>query len=130
MVAVFLLGLSQNIFAQTEGKKVYPLVISFHSMCCGVPSDSAIQKFISSFKKKYKVKKISANSIGPLGREGEYELVFNLKELNKKQQSYFISKIKKVGKFPSDKGSFSFEENKEIDLSAIPKRAGASEVVF
>ncbi len=116
--------------AQTEARKTFPLVVSFNSQCCGVPSDSSIRKFITMFKKRYKIRKISAYEFGPLGREGEYCLAFNLKELNKKQRVVFISKIKRIKIFPTDRGTFSFDENYEIDPASLPKRALKKEVLF
>ena len=116
--------------AQTEAKITYPVVVTFNSQCCGVPSDSSLRKFITAFKKRYKVKKIAAFEIGPLGREGEYCLAFNLKELNKKQAAYFIAKVKNIKKLPSDKGTFSMDEKYEIDPANLPKRAFKKEVLL
>lgn len=130
LIIALLLSISQLLFAQTETKTIYPMVISFRSECCGVPSDSAIRKFVGSFKQKYKIKKITAYRIGPLGREGEYDLAFSLTELSKKQVALFISKIKSTKKLKTDKGSFTFEEKKEIDTETISKRAKTTEVVF
>ncbi len=126
----FVLMLSQTSTAQQKEKIVYPLVISFQSQCCGVPSDSALRNFIKAFKKQNKIKKIIADHIGPMGREGEYYLAFKLKELNKKQAASFIKKIKKIEKLPSDKGDWSFKEKEEIDPSSLPGRASMSQEIF
>jgi len=130
LITAFILTISQSLFAQTATKTIYPLVISFNSECCGVPTDSAIRKFVADFKQKNKIKKIIATRIGPLGREGEYELAFTLTELSKKQAASFTSNIKSTKKLKTDKGSFTFEEKKEIDTETISKRARTTEVVF
>lgn len=130
LTAAILFCTTQSLFAQEGTKTIYPLVVSFHSQCCGVPSDSSVRIFIDSFKKENKVKKITAYEIGPLGREGEYDLAFTLSELTTKQAALFISTIKKVEKFPTDRGTFTFDEGKEIDKNAIPRRAKTTEVVF
>ena len=130
LIAAFMLSVVQPLTAQTQEKTTYPLVISFQSQCCGVPSDIAIRKFIASFKKKYKIKKITAYHIGPMGREGEYYLAFTLNELSKKKAGYFISKIKNVKPLRSDKGTFSFNEKFEIDPALISRRAVTKEVTF
>ncbi len=121
--------MSHTIMAQ-KAKIVYPLVMSFQSECCGVPSDSALQEFIKKFKARYKINKITADRIGPMGREGEYYLAFRLKELSKKQKQYFIKNIKAIKKFPSDKGTWSFKEKEEIDPSSLPGRSRITEKVF
>ena len=118
------------MMAQSNGKNIYPLVMSFQSECCGVPSDSALRVFIRSFKKQYKIKKITACHVGPMGREGEYYLAFKLNELSKKQAAYFIAKIKLIKKLPSDKGLWSFKEKEAIDPETIPKRSSMEKVVF
>jgi hypothetical protein len=57
----------------------YPVVVSFNSMCCGVPDDAPVMKLISSFKKQHRIKRIAVDHIGPMGKEGEYYLAFRLK---------------------------------------------------
>jgi hypothetical protein len=130
ILITLIINFSFPLMAQPDVKTTYPLVVSFQSMCCGVPSDSAITNFIRLFKKQYKVKKIKAYHIGPMGREGEYYLAFKLNELNKRQVNYFISRIKNVKPLTTDKGSFSFTENQEIDPSLMPKRTTTNVVIF
>ncbi len=130
LITALILSVTQPLTAQAIMKTTYPLVISFQSQCCGVPSDSAVRKFIVSFKKKYKIKKITAYHIGPMGREGEYDLAFTLNELSKKKAGYFISKIKNIKPLRSDRGTFSFREKLEIDPELISKRAKTEIVVF
>src|SRR6187397_215544 len=78
---------------QKGSETIYPVVVEFHSFCCGVPDAGPLTSFIKSFKKQQKIKKISVDRIGPMGKEGEYYMAFPLKELNKKQISKFIEGI-------------------------------------
>ncbi len=123
LLSIFLLTIAQVLTAQDSLKTTYPLVISFQSECCGVPSQTSLRNFITTFKKKYKIKKITANHIGPMGREGEYYLAFGLKELNKKRAKEFIAKVQLIKTLPTDKGSLSFTEKMEIEKAALPQRA-------
>ena len=82
--------------AVAQNSTTYPVVVSFGSMCCGVPSDEPVIKLIKSFKKQYKIKQIAVDNIGPMGREGEYYLAFRLKEFSKAQKIKFIQQLKKT----------------------------------
>lgn len=116
--------------AQTAGKVTYPVIVSFQSFCCGVPSDAAVRNFIQSFKKKYQVDSIGAYHIGPMGREGEYYLAFELNELSKKKACHFISGIKKIKPIKSDRGKFSIKEEVEIDPETLSGRTTTKAVKF
>lgn len=130
LISIISLSIMQSLAAQDSLKISYPLVMSFHSQCCGVPTETSLQSFMTSFKKKYKIKKITATHIGPMGREGEYYLAFKLTELSKKQKKDFITKIKKIKKLPRDKGTFSFMEKMDIDSGSLPGRATSKPVDF
>ncbi|MEO6490120.1 MAG: hypothetical protein ABIO04_09295 [Ferruginibacter sp.] len=127
---IVLLTTSHTIFSQPIQKTVYPVVISFHSECCGVPSDSSLRIFIDHFKKHYKIKRITADYIGPMGREGEYYLGFKLRELNKKQAGYFKTKVKKIKKLPGENGSLVVRLKMEIDPQSLPGRAASNKILF
>ena len=132
-ISILFLSILQSLSAQDTKdsiKNPYALIVSFQSHCCGVPSDTTLRSFITSYKKKYKIKKISANRIGPMGREGEYYLAFKLSELNKKQVKDFISKIKNIKLRKEDKGSLSFKEKAEVAVTAIPARATTRKIDF
>jgi hypothetical protein len=100
----------------------YPVVVSFNSMCCGVPANTPVMKLVSSFKKQYKIKKVTVDSIGPMGREGEYFLAFRLKEFSKAQKIKFIQQLKKTAAGMTDKGSAEIKENETIDKSELSAR--------
>ena len=118
------------VFAQDSTVTRFPVVVSFQSICCGVPSDSTVISYIRAFKKKNKLKSITATNIGPMGKEGEYYLAFSLKELNKKQVRTFISGLKKVKKLPGETGEISFIENYSLEDKPKPRRAKEKNVVF
>lgn len=122
---VFLVWGTRHAFAaQTEpgDSIVYPLVIQFHSVCCGVPAVAPLEKFIQSFRKKNKTKRMMAWHIGPMGKEGEYWLAFSLKELSKKQATHFIRQVKPVVERLKDKGNATCEENLLLDKSSLSGR--------
>jgi hypothetical protein len=103
--------------ATAQKSKTYPVIVSFNSMCCGVPDNAPVMKFVSKFKKQYKLKQVVVDSIGPFGREGEYYLAFCLKEMNKKQKMAFIKQLKITAETMKDKGSADVRENETVDLS-------------
>lgn len=118
--------------ANSSSKKIttYKVLISFHSIGTGVPDATPLEEFIQAFKTKHKVKEIVAEKIGPLGREGEYQLGFQLKELNKKKKALFISEIEKTVALLKDRGSASFEKDGKVDFSAISERATCKKVKY
>lgn len=106
----------------TQKNTIYPVVISFNSMCCGVPDNGPVMKLISSFKKQNRIKRITADSIGPMGKEGEYYLAFSLKELSRPQKIKFIQRLKKIVPTMKDQGSAELKENFTIDKSELSPR--------
>lgn len=110
LLLLFICFSSAKLFAQTANRS-YPVAVMFSSYCCGVPDDAPLIKAINSFKKKNKIKKISYDKIGPMGKEGEYEMAFSLKELTKKQKTAFIKMLKATAPLLKDKGGASAEEN-------------------
>lgn len=103
--------------ATAQKSKSYPVVVSFNSMCCGVPDNAPIMKFVSTFKKQNKIKQVIVDSIGPFGREGEYYLAFSLKEMSKKQKTAFIKQLKITAETMKDRGSAAVREKETVDLS-------------
>jgi hypothetical protein len=103
--------------------KTYPLVIQFTSIGTGVPDKKPVTDFIKAFQKKNKIKNIKADTIGPMGREGEYYLGLSLTELTKKQKTLFIQQIKKVTKKTGDRGEIQYEENVSIEIPKPRNRA-------
>ena len=110
--------------ASAQQKDTYPVVVSFNSMCCGVPSNAPVMKLIRAFKKQYKIKQVAVDSIGPMGREGEYYLAFRLKEFSKAQKIKFIQQLKNTTATMKDKGSAEIKENETVDKASLSSRAG------
>jgi len=115
--------LSMTCIAQRTGS-FYPVVVAFHSKCCGVPDNKPVIDYVKAFKKKYHIKTISYDRVGPLGREGEYDMCFTLKEISKKRSKLFISGLKKITPKMIDKGMAEVEENKS--RSDFPGRVQAT----
>lgn len=97
-----------------DAAKTYPVVVSFHSECCGVPDSKPLINMINAFKKKYRIKNIAYIRTGPLGREGEYSLSFPLKELNAAKRKIFIQKVQAVVLTMKDRGSATVELNVDM----------------
>jgi hypothetical protein len=117
---------STSIFAQAK-TDTYAVAINFNSKCCGVPDAKPLLDEIIAFKKLNKIKSISYDNIGPLGREGEYMMGFSLKELTKKQKISFVKLVKKVvptlktsGKDEASSGTADLKLNeKKIDVKDL-----------
>ena len=121
-------------FAQQKKNKekgfYYPVVVQFHSVCCGVPADKPLIQYITSFKKNNKIQKINAIKISPMGKEGEYYLAFPLKEMNRRQKFLFKNNLKTITDNMKDKGNASVEENMIIFKSALPTNVKFIKVVW
>jgi hypothetical protein len=105
--------------ASAQQTDTYPVIVSFNSMCCGVPSDTPLMNMIQRFKKQYKIKQVTADKIGPMGREGEYYLAFRLKEFSKAQKIKFIQQLKKIASTMKDKGSAEVRENETVNKADL-----------
>lgn len=105
--------------ARAQQSNTYPVVVSFNSFCCGVPSDTPLVSMIKAFRKQYKIRQVSADKIGPMGREGEYYLAFRLKEFNKTQRTKFIQQLKKTAATMKDNGKAEIRENEEIEKELL-----------
>lgn len=128
-ISLFFIGISTN--AQTKDSIVrYPIVIQFQSVCCGVPSEAPLISFIKTFKRNNKIKKITAYKIGPLGREGEYNVGFKLTELNKAQKKSFIKKLKLLMPKLNDKGLAVVNEMETINLKSYPSNVSVERVKY
>ena len=110
--------------ASAQQKDTYPVVVSFNSMCCGVPSNAPVMKLVKAFKKQYKIKQVAVDSIGPMGREGEYYFAFRLKEFNKAQKIKFIQQLKNTAAIMKEQGFAEIKENETVDKASLSSRAG------
>jgi hypothetical protein len=127
--AICLTGLlSTAAFAQNNN--TYPVVVSFGSMCCGVPSNAPVLKMIKNFKKQFKIKKVAVDSIGPMGREGEYYLAFRLKEFSKAQKIKFIQQLKITATTMKEQGYAAIMENETVNRADLSSRATVTVLKF
>jgi hypothetical protein len=115
--------LSLPVIAQKADTNHYFVTISFYSFGTGTPDSKPLKSYISKFKKANKIKSISADHIGPLGREGEYKLAFTLKELNARQRKLFVKDLKPVVDSMKERGSAKMMLSEQISPSSIPERA-------
>ncbi len=124
--SIVLLFLMALLTSATHAQRIYnyPVVVSFNSMCCGVPDSRPVMKLISNFKRQYKIKRLAVDSIGPMGREGEYYLAFKLKEMTSAQKIKFIQQLKKIVPTMTDRGSAELKENMVIDKQDLSSRSG------
>ena len=116
--------------AFAQNSTTYAVVVSFNSMCCGVPSNTPVLKLIKSFKKQYKIKQVAVDSIGPMGREGEYYLAFRLKEFSKAQKIKFIQQLKKTAASMKEQGSAEIKENETINKADLSSRTTITALKF
>jgi hypothetical protein len=116
IVLSFLFFITMSSIAQINK---YRVVVKFGSMCCGVPSNKPLLDYVATFKKKNKIKKLVCDSIGPMGREGEYDMGFTLKELKKAQVETFVKEITVLASTMKEQGYANVEENVEVDKVSI-----------
>jgi hypothetical protein len=122
MQKLFFSVFTMLLFASTsvaQQSNTYVVVVSFGSMCCGVPSNEPIMKLVRSFKKQYKIKKVTVDSIGSMGREGEYYLAFRLTEFSKAQKQKFIEQLKKTAATMKEQGYADIKENETVNKADL-----------
>ncbi len=116
--------------AIAQNSTTYPVVVSFGSLCCGVPSNEPVTKLIQRFKKQYKIKQVAVDSIGPMGREGEYYLAFRLKEFSKSQKIKFIQQLKKTAAAMKEQGYAEIRENETVNKADLSSGTTVTVVKF
>jgi hypothetical protein len=126
---VFLFGCSGQS-QKLAGNNSYPIVIAFHSICCGVPSDEPIKEYVLGFKKEHKIDSIKYVRIAPLGKEGEFRLAFPLAELNMNQRKIFIEGMMKIEKRKDDPGTLEFLTDVQVNKAEFPERVKFTELSY
>ena len=121
ILAIYLTVLLATVTYAQKGNS-YTVVVAFNSMCCGVPDSGPVMKLISSFKKQNHIKRMAVDSIGPMGREGEYYLAFRLKELSRTQKIKFVQNLKKIAPNMLDRGSAEIKENLTVNKADLSSR--------
>ena len=105
--------------AQQDSSR-YALVLDFYSIGTGTPGDQPLKDFITAYRKKNKLKPLSATRVGGLGREGEYAILFPLKELTMKQKQQFITALSKALpglKAKDEMGGIHLNQNQTFDMN-------------
>ncbi len=98
----------------------YALVLDFYSIGTGTPGDQPLKDFITAYRIKNKIKLLSATRVGGLGREGEYAILFSLKELTVKQKQQFITALSKALpglKTKEEMGGIHLNQNQPFDMN-------------
>jgi len=75
---------------------IYDLYLHFGSKAAGPPSDKIFIEYLNKFENQYQIKVDKIDKIGPLGREGEYDLGIVLNSWNETQKRQFIDGVKKI----------------------------------
>lgn len=126
-IPILLLSLAYTTYAQkskttpqtaekptsTQVKKMkFKLIVSFTSHASGIDAEKydAIVKYITNHPKKPKY------NLYAWGREGERDLCFHLKELNKNEKKAFIEEIKKIAQ-GSDRVFVNENVKKEFNMA-------------
>lgn len=97
-------------------------VVSFNSICCGVRADTFLKAFFEAFKNKNDVQ-LSASKVTGCGKEGEYKVMFDTKQLSGSMYKKFSGELKNLIDTESDKhkssqdGTLNIETMDSIDIS-------------
>ncbi|MEC3876770.1 hypothetical protein [Chryseobacterium salviniae] len=119
------IGLFCTVFFFAQKNENY-LVIGYHSICCGTPSDKPVMDYITKFRAKNKIKNFEIYRQNGLGREGEFNLYIGSDGFSKTQKIQFVNGLKAAidaqnrMKKPNRDGDVSFDEAqimKKADLS-------------
>lgn len=79
-----------------QAQQKFNLVIHFNSIGTGVADRKPVDEYVRKFRQANHIKSIKAYNGGVWGREGEYDLGFQLTEFTKAQQLKFIKGLKTV----------------------------------
>lgn len=119
------IGLFSTVLFFAQKNENY-LVVGYHSICCGTPSDKPVMDYITKFRAKNKIKNFEIYRQSGLGREGEFNLYIGTDKFSKTQKVQFVNGLKAAidvqnrMKKPNRDGNVSFDETqlmKKADLS-------------
>ncbi len=123
-ITVLLLSSCKTLNSQATTSRTYKVYLYFYSIGAGTADAGPVTGYIREFKAANGIASVKADKIGPLGKEGEYALGFELKEMNAGQQASFISGITQKAKSIKDRGaSVNVETNYSIRTDSLPFRA-------
>jgi len=121
-----IIGTSLSLKAQTKSipdSIQYSVLLMFQSVCCGVPDQEPLDKALRKFAKREKTGPIEMWKIGPMGREGEYYLVFDLKKWKPATREKMVHLLEQMSKNLREPGHVSIEKNGILRKSELPERA-------
>ena len=96
LLTIFLINCNKAaIPVGAGGNTVYPIGISFNSICCGPPSEDFLKTFVNKFNKANNVK-ITADKIAGCGREGEFVVLFGLGSIKIATREKFIAEVEQL----------------------------------
>lgn len=122
IIAIIALSItSVATYARQKTEAKYPLILSFHSIGTGVPNDQPLKDYITTYRRKNKLPALRATLVGGLGREGEYAILFPLKELTAMQKKRFVAALAKdlpaLNKKSENGGGINLSQNQPFDTS-------------
>jgi hypothetical protein len=102
------------------------LVVGYHSICCGTPSDKPVMDYITKFGAKNKIKNFEVYRQNGLGREGEFNLYIGTDKFSKSQKTQFINGLKATIDTQNRMKKPNRDGNVSIDESQVMKKADLS----
>ena len=120
LIIIVLAGFIYTTSQARQDTSRYALILNFYSIGTGTPGDQPLKDFITNYRKQNKLKPLAATRVGGLGREGEYAIVFPLKELTAKQKKQFIASLSKALpnlKNKGEAGGINLNENQPFDVN-------------
>jgi hypothetical protein len=94
---------------------IYPLAISFGSMCCGTPSDDFLKYFIMNYNKKNKTR-MNAYKTGGCGREGEFVIFIDPNKMKASTQKKMTVQLEKTVAFQNKKNKNTNSSSGTLEL--------------
>lgn len=113
---------------QKKSQTSFKIAVQFTSIGTGVPDEAPVLKYVQNFKQRYRIGAIAYYKVGPLGREGEYDMAFKLAELKAGQQKLFITGLKKVVNSMKGRGNATLVSNYRLNKDALPSRASVEKI--
>ena len=106
-----------------DSTKTYPAVIHFRSECCGVPNAQPLYDYLKKFRKTYGTGRFTVDKIGPLGREGEYNLAIRFPALKASRKKLLLNKLNQITAGLPGKGKAELVEDEALNTRSGDGRA-------
>jgi len=119
------IGLFSSILFFAQKSENY-LVVGYHSICCGTPSDKPVMDYITKFRAKNKIKNFEVYRQNGLGREGEFNLYIGTDTFSKTQKMQFVNGLKAAIDAQNRKKKSNRDGDVSFDETQIMKKADLS----